>query len=72
MTNNISLNSSFLLNNINHSSLSYIRNAYIYALQLNSSASSVISFAESLNKPFSYIDLIEIEKFLRIKLINFL
>ncbi|CAF3266388.1 unnamed protein product, partial [Rotaria sp. Silwood2] len=71
-TNGISLNSSFFLTDIDHSCLSHIQDAYLYALQSNRSASSVISLDESLNKTFSYIDLIEIEKFIPIKLISFL
>lgn len=52
--------------------LSSIANAYLSALRSIPSASSVISFNPSIHRTFSFIHLIEIDKFTPIKLINFL
>ncbi len=52
--------------------MSHIQNAYLFALQSIPLASLVISLNSSLNKTFSFIDFIEIDKFIPIKLIHFL
>ncbi|CAF1306092.1 unnamed protein product [Adineta steineri] len=57
------------LTDIDRLCLSHIKDSYISALR---STPSLITFDESLTKTYSFVDLIEIEKIIPIKIINFL
>ncbi|CAF1343840.1 unnamed protein product [Adineta steineri] len=60
------------LTDIDRLCLSHIKDSYISALRSTSFTSSLITFDESLTKTYSFVDLIEIEKNIPIRIINFL
>ena len=61
-----------ILTDTDRTRLSSISNAYLSALRSIPSASNVISFQPFVHQTFSFLHLIEIDKFTPIKLINFL
>jgi hypothetical protein len=61
-----------ILTDDNRVCLSYIANAYLSVLRSTPSASLMISFNPSVHTTFSFLHLMEIDKFIPLKLINFL
>ncbi|CAF0997215.1 unnamed protein product [Rotaria sordida] len=71
-TINIPSTPSYGLAEVDWSCLHYIQNAYLSALQLSPSASSVISLELAPDKMSAYINTLDIQNFAAVKLINFI